>query len=1442
MAWSATYYLTTTDVTSFGPGGATWDKLMDTSAGSGTVYAEWSNTETNYSYTAAPGAVEDLDTASFNVDASGTDVSAGDIHLTPKLHRFNSSGVSQANVSSVEGEQTCATYPVEWTFTGLSSGLGTWAAGDRLGIEWFMRETGSFSSNCNFVCGASNTWIDLTWISPAQEVDPTGIASGLAFGTAQVDMEVSPTGIASTAAFGTAQANLEVSPTGIASTLAFGTATVGLEVSPTGIASTATVGGAYYVGHTALYPDVYANKPLFEDSGWADAGIEGLSMLARTISSGWTSYTYDPLETLRYSFTTDGPWPSEPPGWPDTRGYLIELIDGAANSAHFDPQVQLCRVDVLGNVVDETTLDSMTLTDGNVFRRQVTFTTEWAPGDRLLLRFQNQNTDAVNFWSFRIDWPSFKVITPWNGEATVHPKGITVADSFALSNNFATLSGGRGVQIDGLASFDMTLRGTDGNPGLLSVGSSATIYQAYPVGAVDQNGVYRVDIRTSPGQPSGVGVRVRLQRANSSGTTQATGTWTSYETTAFGTQDLRFDFTETGLGTFGAGDILVLAVQTDSGGSLYLELNYGLTRLSTAITGATFGTATLNQNVTDVGGIASTLAFGTLQVNLNVYPSGIGSTLAFGTANVGAQYIYPIGIASTSGVGSPQLARLAAMALLHSTLSTSHGCRTAEYKHLGYLTNGWDKVLRWDGRSSSIEVAGIPGPSTEIDSWLPPTVESAGDGTAGLHLIRYRYLDSKTGYPSDPSEEREITISAGASYGKLTLPVGNALSQVGPDAGTGFDFAATTITRNDAGSWVSGGWKVGDYVTVASANTAGNNGTVGPVTAVSASVLTVASASWSVDTGDNTATFNNVAARRIVPSTDSKVDRIVIEMSPVNDATFYTALEIENTANTVAEISISDPELEVSFLPYPDTGHLPPPVAKNIVSHRDRIWLFGQVVHTTGTCNVTNGSVDVGAGSTSPDWRATALGDTVAGSYEKSVAWFFQRAGDDRVYEIDTYDAGNNKLILKDAAGYQGITGTNVEYTVFSRANVIWVSEAGFPESFSPLKFLNGPNGERAGDITAGIGYFSSMLFYAESSMIKVAWDQGPLTDPQLFTISTLYGALSQRVVVEVDGVVYSMDKRGWTSWKGVFPQLISRPIDEIRSLIDYDQAEYFHACYFPELRAIRWFVSYTGDTYPRNYVQFDVDTQTWSTGEYHQAIADSRLVPSDEGLRVMYGDDQGHVWLADRDTADGCDPSVSRLASDAGATTTVIPITGASLPTAGSALTGCYLYHLASGEARLITSNTSSEITVGTAFSNPPTTGDVLWVGAIPSKLRTKAFRARSLGKKSKPREVWIEFTPLASTRYLQMRVYDNLSATAKTWSTGTRNNPDGTVFPGNNTQYPSSDWLIDLSESDGHVEVDIGSEFRRTFEIEFEINEPDAPLELVSLEFVGIELEDEQ
>ena len=138
-------------------------------------------------------------------------------------------------------------------------------------------------------------------------------------------------------------------------------------------------------------------------------------------------------------------------------------------------------------------------------------------------------------------------------------------------------------------------------------------------------------------------------------------------------------------------------------------------------------------------------------------------------------------------------------------------------------------------------------------------------------------------------------------------------------------------------------------------------------------------------------------------------------------------------------------------------------------------------------------------------------------------------------------------------------------------------------------------------------------------------------------------------------------------------------------------------------------------------------------------------------------------------------------------------------------------------------------------AFSAAPADGDTIWVGRIPSKLKTKAFLASGGKHVQRYRYCWLMFEPTSSARSLLVRMYDDYSSTAKTWGTP-RDADTGITFPGKDLNIASSDWKVSTSLAGGVARIGIG-DFKRAVEIEIEIKEPDAAIEIFQIELDGEE-----
>lgn len=81
-----------------------------------------------------------------------------------------------------------------------------------------------------------------------------------------------------------------------------------------------------------------------------------------------------------------------------------------------------------------------------------------------------------------------------------------------------------------------------------------------------------------------------------------------------------------------------------------------------------------------------------------------------------------------------------------------------------YFSNGVDPVQVISDGATAAQDAGITGPASASSAGSP----AAGTVTAGVHLIRYRYKNSATGYYSNPSPDLEFT-AAGSQNIPLTL-------------------------------------------------------------------------------------------------------------------------------------------------------------------------------------------------------------------------------------------------------------------------------------------------------------------------------------------------------------------------------------------------------------------------------------------------------------------------------------------------------------------------------------------------------------------------------------------------------------------------------------------------------------------------------------------------
>ena len=109
------------------------------------------------------------------------------------------------------------------------------------------------------------------------------------------------------------------------------------------------------------------------------------------------------------------------------------------------------------------------------------------------------------------------------------------------------------------------------------------------------------------------------------------------------------------------------------------------------------------------------------------------------------------------------------MTTLKSDVNTESPSSFAVIQGRVYMANDFDKMQVWDGVAAQTYDAGMAAPATVAGT---PTV-TAGATTAGIHLIRYRYYNTRSLYVSNPSPILTLTVPVGGST--LTFTVGTHL-------------------------------------------------------------------------------------------------------------------------------------------------------------------------------------------------------------------------------------------------------------------------------------------------------------------------------------------------------------------------------------------------------------------------------------------------------------------------------------------------------------------------------------------------------------------------------------------------------------------------------------------------------------------------------------------
>lgn len=116
----------------------------------------------------------------------------------------------------------------------------------------------------------------------------------------------------------------------------------------------------------------------------------------------------------------------------------------------------------------------------------------------------------------------------------------------------------------------------------------------------------------------------------------------------------------------------------------------------------------------------------------------------------------------------------------------------AELFNRVYVCDGWNPTLVWDGYQQQAREAGLDRPDPyEWSAGATSTLPGSASVSPGQHFVRYRYADSKTGYPSNPSKAYQFNAHEGVSE----TTAGYIMSNIVPSPEAHVDQIIVEMTR-----------------------------------------------------------------------------------------------------------------------------------------------------------------------------------------------------------------------------------------------------------------------------------------------------------------------------------------------------------------------------------------------------------------------------------------------------------------------------------------------------------------------------------------------------------------------------------------------------------------------------------------------------------------------
>lgn len=646
-----------------------------------------------------------------------------------------------------------------------------------------------------------------------------------------------------------------------------------------------------------------------------------------------------------------------------------------------------------------------------------------------------------------------------------------------------------------------------------------------------------------------------------------------------------------------------------------------------------------------------------------------------------------------------------------------------------YLADGFSPVLRWDGSTPAMELAGLDAPPTRV------TLSGASSGeNLGSYTAYQRFLD-RFGFKSNLSpisnvyRRGAIAVVTGSITGATNAsPI--VITSLGHGLSTGDAVTIADVGGNTAAN-SSGGW----FITVVDADSFSLDGSTGDGAYTSGGTWTSsspASSSLSITyTSVNTTTDPKVTRRQILRNTDGQSDTYYVDV----DTTDLVSTTFSSTkTDAVLAAQTSQAILDDLGQPLANRHDRPPNHKPFLMYVLSRMLYFGSVDYTRGHIKLTFGSQTVtGVGT---DWTDALEGREL---HILGVA---------DVYTIGSVNEANQTLTMTI---YTGATDLFALYAIRpapAERRLVYYSEAGFPESVSPLNALSLP--EDSDEVTGGFVRGSFAYITEKRHIWKLTFQSDPIKDGGLYPASDR-GCINNRCWAKVDDAVFLLDEEGVHRFAGSRePEPVS---DQIQDLfrpgatgpfaINWSAQQYFHCGHWRQQSVIRWFVCLEGAYLPKHALAYNYRTNRWWIEQYPVAIgaAEQGLVGKIPCVFLGCQGRQVHAsWEGYLDVARSENGTVRGTVTSAGILSLDDSTASFSSTFAGSPVV--IVSGTGKGLCRRIVAVTATSLTIDRPWLATLDTTSVYQVGGIAWQLRLSDFRL-SVAEENAQRRTELVYTP---------------------------------------------------------------------------------------------------